>query len=213
MPTLTTLVVFLGSTLALLAVPGPSVIYVVTRTLEQGRTAGLVSMLGLEAGALLHVGLSAVGVTALLAASEVAFTAVRYAGAAYLVMLGVRQLRRRAVVPGEAVTTPPASRPRLFRDGVLVDLLNPKTGLFFLAFLPQFVEPGRGPAALQVLVLGGCFVVLAALTDGSYALAAAGLRRSLTRRRAAADGTGRRTSMDRLTGAVYFALGGLTVVA
>ena len=88
MPTLTTLVVFLGSTLALLAVPGPSVIYVVTRTLEQGRTAGLVSMLGLEAGALLHVGLSAVGVTALLAASEVAFTAVRYAGAAYLVDAG-----------------------------------------------------------------------------------------------------------------------------
>ena len=169
MPTTTTLLVFVPSTLALLAVPGPSVVYVVTRTLEQGRRAGLVSMLGLETGALVHVALSALGVTALLAASDWAFLAVKYAGATYLVVLGMRQLRRRPAGAG-AADSPTTSEARLFRDGVLVDLLNPKTGLFFLAFLPQFVEPVRGPVAGQVLVLGVCFVVLAALTDGTYAL-------------------------------------------
>ena len=209
MPTTTTLILFLASTLALLAVPGPSVVYVVTRTLEQGRRAGLVSMLGLETGALVDVALSALGVTGLLAASDWAFVVVKYAGATYLVVLGLRQLRRQAVPASETADAPGTSYARLFRAGVLVDLLNPKTGLFFLAFLPQFVEPDRGPVTTQVLVLGVCFVVLAALTDGAYALVTSVVRHRIARRRS----DSRHSVLDRLTGAVYCALGGVTALA
>jgi threonine/homoserine/homoserine lactone efflux protein len=209
MPTTTTLLLFLASTLALLAVPGPSVVYVVTRTLEQGRRAGLVSMLGLETGALVHVTLSALGVTAVLAASDWAFLVVKYTGATYLVVLGLLQWRRRAVPASETAGLTVTSSVRLFRDGVLVDLLNPKTGLFFLAFLPQFVEPGRGPVATQVLVLGVCFVVLAALTDGAYALVTSVVRHRMARRRS----DSRHPVLERFSGVVYCALGGVTALA
>jgi len=208
MPTTTTLLLFVASTLALLAVPGPSVVYVVTRTLEQGRGAGLVSMLGLETGALAHVALSALGVTALLAASDWAFVVVKYAGVTYLVVLGVRQIRRAAVPASQTADSAGTSYARLFRDGVMVDLLNPKTGLFFLAFLPQFVEPGRGPVAVQALVLGVCFVVLAVVTDGAYALGTSVVHQRVTRGRS----TSRRPVVRRVSGAVYCALGGVTAL-
>lgn len=181
MPSVATLLLFAGSTLALLAVPGPSVLYVVARTVEHGRAAGLASVLGLETGALIHVAAAAAGLSALVASSPAAFTALRYGGAAYLLWLGIRTLRRsRAATPaplGGAV-----SYRRLFRDGVLVDVLNPKTSLFFLAFLPGFVHDGHGPVALQVVVLGLVFVALAALTDGAYALAAARVSRGVRSR-------------------------------
>jgi threonine/homoserine/homoserine lactone efflux protein len=179
-PSLPTLLLFAGSTLLLLAVPGPSVLYVVARTVEQGRTAGLVSVLGLEAGALVHVAAAAAGLSALVASSPAALTALRYAGAAYLIWLGIRALRCREDVA--ATRTGGASYRRLFGEGVLVDVLNPKTSLFFLAFLPGFVDEGAGPVALQVVVLGLVFVVLAALTDGAYALAAARVSRGVRRR-------------------------------
>jgi threonine/homoserine/homoserine lactone efflux protein len=178
-PSLITLLLFAASALVLLAVPGPSVLYVVARTVEQGRTAGLVSVLGLETGALLHVAAAAVGLSALVASSPTAFGALRYGGAAYLLWLGVRTLRRnRAGAPAALV---PAAHGRLFRDGVLVDLLNPKTALFFLAFLPGFVHEGHGPVALQAVALGLVFVALAALTDGAYALVAARVSRRARR--------------------------------
>jgi threonine/homoserine/homoserine lactone efflux protein len=175
-PSLTTLLLFAAPTLLLLAVPGPSVLYVVARTVEQGRTAGLVSVLGLEGGALVHVAAAAAGLSALVASSPAALTALRYAGAAYLIWLGLRALRRGR---DEAAADRPgrASYARLFRDGVLVDVLNPKTSLFFLAFLPGFVDAGHGSVALQVAVLGLVFVALAALTDGAYALVAARVSR------------------------------------
>jgi threonine/homoserine/homoserine lactone efflux protein len=180
-PSLATLLLFAGSTLALLAVPGPSVLYVVARTVEHGRSAGLVSVVGLETGALIHVAAAAAGLSALVASSPAAFTALRYGGAAYLLWLAVRALRRsRADAP--APLGGAASYRRLFRDGVLVDVLNPKTSLFFLAFLPGFVHDGHGPVALQVVVLGLVFVALAALTDGAYALAAARVSRGVRRR-------------------------------
>ncbi len=179
MPSLTTLALFAASTLALLAVPGPSVLYVVARTVEQGRTAGLVSVLGLETGALIHVAAAAGGLSALVASSPTAFAVLRYGGAAYLLWLGVRTLRRSREDAPAALA--PASHARLFRDGVLVDLLNPKTALFFLAFLPGFVHAGAGPVALQVVVLGLVFVVLAALTDGAYAIATARVSRGVGR--------------------------------
>jgi threonine/homoserine/homoserine lactone efflux protein len=179
-PSLPTLALFAASTFVLLAVPGPSVLYVVARTVEQGRTAGLVSVLGLETGALVHVAAAAAGLSALVASSPTAFAVLRYGGAAYLLWLGVRTLRRnRSGAPSEL---PPASHTRLFRDGVMVDLLNPKTALFFLAFLPGFVHAGDGPVALQVTVLGLVFVALAALTDGAYALAAARVTRGVRER-------------------------------
>jgi threonine/homoserine/homoserine lactone efflux protein len=189
MPAADTLLVFALSTLALLAIPGPSVLFVVARTVEHGRTAGLVSMLGVETGALVHVVVAAAGVSALVASSPAALTALRWAGGAYLLWLGAQALRRRRAVlsgtPGAA-----ADHARLYRQGVLVDLLNPKTALFFLAFLPGFVEPAQGPVALQVAVLGSCFVALATITDGAYALAAARLSRRVRGSRLAAASAG-----------------------
>jgi threonine/homoserine/homoserine lactone efflux protein len=202
-PSLPTLLLFAGSTLLLLAVPGPSVLYVVARTVEQGRKAGLVSVLGLEAGALVHVAAAAAGLSALVASSPAALTALRYAGAAYLIWLGIRALRR----PEDVEATRPggASYRRLFGEGVLVDVLNPKTTLFFLAFLPGFVDAGHGPVALQVAILGLVFVALAALTDGAYALAAARLSRGVRRRSP--------RGLARASAGAYGALGALAVVS
>jgi threonine/homoserine/homoserine lactone efflux protein len=199
MPSPPTLALFALSTLALLAVPGPSVLYVVARTVEQGRTAGLISVLGLETGALIHVACAAAGLSALVASSPTAFAVLRYGGAAYLLWLAVRTLRRSRP---EAIGAPaPASRARLFRDGVMVDLLNPKTALFFLAFLPGFMRADAGPVALQVVVLGLVFVALAALTDGAYAVATARVSRRMER--------GRR--MERASAATYGVLGLLVI--
>jgi threonine/homoserine/homoserine lactone efflux protein len=208
MPSTSTVLVFAAATLALLVAPGPSVVYVVARSLEHGRAAGLTSMLGIETGALVHVAAAAVGLTALLASSEVAFSIVKYAGAAYLVGMGVRQVRRRhePITAADSVTSA-ASRLRLFRDGVMVDLLNPKTGLFFLAFLPQFIDPSRGPVGGQVLILGLLFVALAAVTDGTYAVVAGGLSGRLARSVAS------RRRVDRTTASVYVGLGGLAAFA
>lgn len=189
MPTADTLLLFAVSTLALLVVPGPSVLFVVARTVEHGRTAGLISMLGVETGALVHVAVASAGVSALVASSPAALTALRWGGGAYLLWLGVQALRRRGAMLAGAPSAP-ASHAKLFRQGVLVDLLNPKTALFFLAFLPGFVQPGHGPVALQVGILGLCFVALATLTDGAYALASARVSRRVRRSRLAAASAG-----------------------
>lgn len=206
MPAAATLLAFATATLLILLVPGPSVAYVVARSLEHGRAGGLVSMLGIESGALLHVLAAALGLTALIASSPWTFTALKYGGAAYLVLLGVRQLRRRRIDFTTEERTGAASRLRLFRDGVLVDLLNPKTGLFFLAFLPQFVEPGAGAVTGQILALGLVFVLLAALADGAYVLLAGYLRERLSR------STRARRRLEKTTGGVYLGLGGLAVL-
>jgi threonine/homoserine/homoserine lactone efflux protein len=173
MPDSHSLIVFGAASLALIAVPGPSVVYIVTRGIGQGRRAGMLSMLGIETGALVHVAAAALGLSAVLASSATAFTAVKYAGAAYLVYLGVRKWRERS--GDEVPEAHPASGLRLFLEGVVVNALNPKTALFFLAFLPQFVDPARGAVALQALVLGGVFVALAVLSDSVYAVAAGSL--------------------------------------
>lgn len=207
LPSAPVLLAFLGATLATLAVPGPSVLYVVTRSTAHGRRAGLLSMLGLETGAALHVLAAALGLAALLARSPVAFDAVRWCGAAYLVWLGVRELR--AARPGADRADgapPPVGRWRLYADGVLVDVLNPKTAVFFLAFLPQFVDPARSPAAGQLAALGLVFVALAAVVDSTYAVLAA---RMAARWRT----SGRvRLVMSRAAGGVYLALAGAAVV-
>ena len=166
------MLLFTGAALALLIVPGPAVLYIFARSIEQGRGAGLVSILGIHAATLVHVAAAALGLSALLASSALAFAVVKYAGAAYLIWLGLRKLFGPAIAPGAAVAMPRHSFRRLLRDGFVVNLLNPKTALFFLAFLPQFVDVGRGHVAMQVAVLGLAFTLLGLFTDGCYALAA-----------------------------------------
>jgi threonine/homoserine/homoserine lactone efflux protein len=167
-------------TVLVLAAPGPSVMYVVARSLSQGRRAGLWSVLGLEAGLLVHVCASAVGLSSALAASEHGYDAVRIAGAGYLVYLAVRQFRARAEAGTLTLKSGPVATPaRWIRDGFFVDVLNPKTCLFFLAFLPQFVDPAGGAPTLQLLLLGAAVIPVAALCDGGYAVLAGSLRQRL----------------------------------
>jgi threonine/homoserine/homoserine lactone efflux protein len=171
-PDSSALALFCLAALALLLVPGPAVLYIVARSAEQGRAAGLASVLGVEVGGAFHVAAAALGLSAILTSSALAFGVVKYAGAAYLLYLGARRLLERS---GPLELAPIRRQPlrRLFLDGVVVNLLNPKTALFFFAFLPQFVVVERGGVASQVLLLGGLFLLLATLSDGCYALLAA----------------------------------------
>jgi threonine/homoserine/homoserine lactone efflux protein len=170
-PTEETFALFAAAALALIVVPGPAVLYIVAQSIDRGRLAGLVSAFGVAAGGLVHVTAAAVGLSALVVSSATAFTAVKLAGAAYLIGLGLVTLLRRSEV--ERVDVPHERRlRRVFAQGIVVNVLNPKTALFFLAFLPQFVDPDRGAVAAQVLALGLVFVVLAVISDAVWALAA-----------------------------------------
>jgi threonine/homoserine/homoserine lactone efflux protein len=173
--------VFAAAALALAVLPGPAVLYIVARSVDQGRFAGLVSALGIGVGSLVHVTAATIGLSSLLASSATAFTVVKYAGAAYLILLGIHRLLTREEV-AEVAARPPRGLGMIFRDGVIVNVLNPKTALFFLAFLPQFVDPDQGAASPQILVLGLIFTVIALSSDSLWALAAgtlgAWLRRS-----------------------------------
>src|SRR3981081_574348 len=165
------LILFITGAAILLVVPGPAVTYVVSRSVGHGRAAGLVSVMGIVAGTLCHVVAAALGISALLASSAVAFQFVKYLGAAYLVYLGIKTLRRNDGQLLEAHTAE-TSLIRIFGQGLLVNLLNPKTALFFLAFLPQFVDPARGHVTLQILQLGILFALMGWCTDSIWALAA-----------------------------------------
>ena len=166
-----TLAVFAAAAIALLVIPGPAVLYIVTQSIEHGRTAGLVSMLGIQTGGLVHVLAAALGLSALLMRSATAFEIVKFAGAGYLIFLGLRKLfsRERFETTSER---PPRRLDRLYRQAIVVNVLNPKTALFFFAFLPQFVQVDQGSVGLQIAVLGVFFLVLAIISDGMYALAA-----------------------------------------
>ncbi|HEY7928111.1 MAG TPA: LysE family translocator [Candidatus Dormibacteraeota bacterium] len=200
MPTWATFTVFAIASLALLVIPGPAVMYIVTRSVDEGRAAGLASVAGVHLGTVVHVSAAALGISALLASSAEAFTLVKLAGAAYLITIGIRRILVRDSRPADDTLVRAPLR-RVVATGVLVNILNPKTALFFLAFLPQFINPARGAVALQVLMLGGLFIALGLVTDGTYALvgSAAGgwLRRRLWRSR------GQRL----VTGGVYVTLG------
>ena len=165
-----TLGLFVLAALALLLVPGPSVLYIVTRSIEQGRSAGLVSVVGVHLGSLVHITAAAIGLSSLLVSSALAFNVVKYLGAAYLVFLGIRALLTKEVP--EDVKVRPAPLRKLLRQGAVVNVLNPKTALFFLAFLPQFVDPQAGMPALQIVFFGLVFVALGFVTDGLYAVLA-----------------------------------------
>jgi threonine/homoserine/homoserine lactone efflux protein len=201
-PAASTIGLFAIAAIALLIIPGPSVLYVVTRSAEQGRRAGLVSVLGIHTGTLVHIAAAVTGLSALLLASATLFDVVKLAGAAYLVFLGVSRLVRRTAPEEHSIER--ASLRRVYGQGFVVNLLNPKTALFFVAFFPQFVQDGHGPVALQILVLGAVFVLLGLLSDGTYALVSGTLATRL-RARAAKRGPRRQWSGLVLIGLGVFA--------
>jgi threonine/homoserine/homoserine lactone efflux protein len=168
------IVVFVVAAIALLLTPGPAVLYIVTRSIEQGRVAGLVSMLGICTGTLIHVLAATLGLSALLVSSAFAFAIVKYGGAAYLIVLGVQTLFRREapVAPVGDVALRRADLRRVYTQGVVVNVLNPHTAVFFFAFLPQFINPSSGHVPAQMLALGLLFVGLSAATDSGWAIAA-----------------------------------------
>ena len=162
---------FIIAALVLLVTPGPAVLYIIARSIDQGRMAGIVSTLGVGVGTLVHVAAAALGVSALLVSSALAFNIVKYLGAVYLIYLGVRKLlEKEAQIRPEIIEHKKLSQ--IFYQGVVVNLLNPKTALFFFAFLPQFVNVSGGNVALQIFFLGVIFVVLGIVSDGIYAILA-----------------------------------------
>lgn len=163
--------VFLLAALILLLTPGPAVLYIIARSMDQGRLAGFVSVLSIESGNSVHVLAATLGLSAILMSSALAFTVVKYLGAAYLVYLGIRRLLSKHQ-EHEIARVQKQSLGRIYSQGVLVAILNPKTALFFLAFLPQFVDTSAGIVSLQLLTLGGLFVTMAIVTDSMYALLA-----------------------------------------
>ncbi|HRI91199.1 MAG TPA: LysE family translocator [Accumulibacter sp.] len=172
---------FLLASLVLAATPGPGVIYIVARTLAQGRRAGLASLAGVAFGNLANAIGASIGLAALFAISSLAFTVVKYAGAAYLVYLGVKAVCAVPAPQTAGATFGAACLAPIFRDGFVVALLNPKTALFFAAFLPQFVDPAAS-ALLQTLLLGSLFVLIAVVTDSLYVLSASAIQPALMRR-------------------------------
>jgi threonine/homoserine/homoserine lactone efflux protein len=201
-PGSTSLWLFSLAALALLVIPGPAVLYVVVQSAEQGRRVGLASVAGIHLGTLVHVAAAAAGLSAIIVASALAFSVVKYAGAAYLIYLGVRKLLER----DERVDVERGreSLQRAFARGAMVNVLNPKTAIFFLAFLPQFVDADRGAVWSQALVLGLVFVALGFVSDSLYALAA-GSAAGLLRRR--------RHVMRYGSGLVYIGLGATAALA
>jgi len=170
--------------IVLLVIPGPAVLYIVARSVDQGRKAGLASCSGITTGGLVHVLAAAFGLSALLVSSVMAYSVVKYAGAAYLVYLGIKKLREHPVAVDGVKHVQPASLRRVYAQGVLVQVLNPKTAIFFFAFLPQFVNPTRGSVTLQFLALGMIFIVMGFISDSLWALTAGSAASWLQRNRA-----------------------------
>src|SRR5215472_3166177 len=194
--------VFALTTFVLTVTPGPGVLYVVGRAVGGGRRAGLASMLGIEAGEAVYIAGAALGITALLATSAAALSVLRFAGAAYLVLLGIRALRHDD--EGEAAEQPRAGHWGAFGRGLAVQLLNPKVAVFFVAYFPQFIKPGQavGP---QVLVLGCVYLAIAVATDTGYVLLASWVANKLARTERA------RRRRARISAIIYFVLAGAAI--
>ncbi|HEY8557370.1 MAG TPA: LysE family translocator [Actinomycetes bacterium] len=210
MPEGSTLVLFAVAAVTLLVIPGPAVLYIVTRSVDQGRAAGLASVCGVHVGTLVHVAAAALGLSALLVSSATAYHAVRWLGAAYLIWLGVRRLLAReedAAGTGRGPGSRRVGLRRVVAQGVVVNVLNPKTALFFLAFLPQFVDVSRGSVPFQVVVFGVAFILLGLVSDGTYALLASTGAGWLRRR----PGVARTSRL--VSGGVLISLGVTTALA
>src|SRR5580704_2037248 len=205
-PNTSSLLVFFSAALVLLMIPGPAVFYIVGRSIGHGRGAGLVSALGIAVGSLVHTAAAAVGLSALLMSSALAFSAVKYLGAAYLIYLGIQKIRREEPfeLSGDA---PRVKLGRIFGQGIVVNVLNPKAALFFFAFLPQFVDASRGHVASQILFLGALFALLGLTTDTFWAISA-GTVANLFRRNARAM-----RSQRYISGGMLISLGVATAFA
>jgi threonine/homoserine/homoserine lactone efflux protein len=208
MPDASTYALFVAAALALLLVPGPAVIYVVARSVEGGRLTGLVSVLGVELGTLMHVVFAAAGLSAIVVSSAAAFSLVKWLGAAYLVWLGLRQILGRDSGDEEAPSGGEGNRFHVFSQSVIVQVLNPKVALFFLAFLPQFVDPSRGAAWTQIVVLGATLATLGLFTDGFYALLGGTVGDWVRNKN-----LGLRRAGRYVTGGVYIALGAVAAIS
>jgi threonine/homoserine/homoserine lactone efflux protein len=206
-PSVAGIVLFLAASLPLVLAPGPAVAFVLATSVRSGRRAGLAAVAGVETGYLLHVAGAVAGVSAVIAASATAFTVVKVAGGLWLLVLAWLAWRSREVGTLAQVAARPAGevgRPaRSFRRGLLVGALNPKTAVFYLAFLPQFVRADAGPVPVQLLVFGLLFLALAAVSDSCWALAGAGLARVLPRLRMRV--------LDRVSAGVFAALAAVTL--
>jgi threonine/homoserine/homoserine lactone efflux protein len=207
LPPANDLLLFSTAALILLVIPGPSVLYVVARSLDQGRKAGLASTSGISTGTLAHVVAATLGLSALLLSSATAYSVVKYAGAVYLFYLGIKKFRERPIIDTEETQIQALPLRRVYAQGVLVEALNPKTALFFFAFLPQFVNPARGQVSLQFLTLGMLFTLLGFASDSIWALTAG----------SAAGWLRRNQSFSRnqryISGTVYLGLGVATAVS
>ncbi|MBF5044547.1 LysE family translocator [Aggregicoccus sp. 17bor-14] len=197
----TNLLLFMGATLALNVTPGPDMLYVIARSASEGRRAGVASALGIAGGTVFHTLAVVLGLSSLLLAVPFAYDAVRLGGAAYLVYLGLRAILRPAGASAGTQRVAPASLWAIFRQGVVTNVLNPKVALFFLAFLPQFVDPARGRVPLQLLLLGVLFNASGTLVNLAVALAASGAGRWGRAR------VGGSALLQRLTGVVFVGLG------
>lgn len=177
MPDLGSIITFGIASIALLLIPGPAVIYILNRSVSDGREVGLAAVAGLELGNMVHVVAASAGLSAVLATSATAFNTVKWLGAGYLVFVGVRTLLMRpATMSGDSTSV---TLKRSFTQGVVVNTLNPKVALFFVSYLPQFIDADKGAAWSQALVLGTVFVLIGCCTDGMYALTASALRNKL----------------------------------
>jgi threonine/homoserine/homoserine lactone efflux protein len=179
MPSIESLLAFGIASLALLVIPGPAVLYIINRSVADGRNVALAAVAGLEIGNFMHVIAATVGLSAVIATSAAAFSAVKWIGAGYLIYIGIRTLAIKPQVVNQL--NDPMSRRRAFTQGIVVNTFNPKVALFFLSFLPQFIDADRGSAALQSLVLGSTFVVLGCISDSLFAILASALRGTLLR--------------------------------
>ena len=206
MPDVSYLALPFVASLALIVAPGPAVLYIIGRSVDQGRTAGFASAAGIATGGLVHVAAAAIGLSALLASSAMAFSALKFFGAAYLIFLGLRTLLTRPD-GGQVAARRPQTMRNLYSQGVVVQALNPKVALFFLAFLPQFVDPARGSAVQQTLVLGAMFVAIGLCSDSLYALAAGSAGDWLKRQPAFAS------AQRYIAGTVFIGLGVTTALA
>jgi len=200
-----TLSLFIAAASILVFIPGPNTLYIIARSVQQGRAAGIVSSLGVQLGTLFHVAAAAFGVSALLLSSALAFDIVKYAGAAYLIYLGIKTLlTKEKIEPTEEIKR--TSLSRVFFQGAIVNVLNPKTALFFFAFLPQFIDATRGAVAMQIVLLGMILVFLGILSDTVYALAAGSIGNRLR-------GSIRFLRAQRyFAGSVYIGLGAATAL-
>jgi threonine/homoserine/homoserine lactone efflux protein len=173
MPDLNSLISFAIASLALLVIPGPAVLYIINRSVSDGRSIGYAGVLGIELGTFMHVLAATAGLSAILAASPSAFNAVKYSGAVYLVFIGLRTLTRRPAIIDASISS--MTKTQAFRQGFIINTLNPKIALFFLSFLPQFIDQDKA------LTLGTVFVICGFFTDGIYSLTASSLREVLVK--------------------------------